>query len=123
MEQLNEEKVKMWLFRVAYHAFIDHKRKQKRSVIKDNDFFAQLKEEQSTEAQAVLNDQIRELKVWIDKLPEKQKNAVLLVDFHDLSYSDASAIMEVSVAHVKILLFRGRQFLRQQKVERVESDE
>ncbi|MBB6451745.1 RNA polymerase sigma factor (sigma-70 family) [Salirhabdus euzebyi] len=113
----------MWLFRVAYHAFIDHKRKQKRSVIKDNDFFAQLKEEQSTEAQAVLNDQIRELKVWIDKLPEKQKNAVLLVDFHDLSYSDASAIMEVSVAHVKILLFRGRQFLRQQKVERVESDE
>ncbi|SES94766.1 RNA polymerase sigma-70 factor, ECF subfamily [Salinibacillus kushneri] len=62
-----------------------------------------------------MKNQILELKEMLKTLPAKQKHAILLADFHDLSYKESASIMEVSLSHFKILLFRGRQTLRQQK--------
>jgi len=50
-------------------------------------------------------------------LPEKQKHAVLLHDFHELSYAEAATIMNVSLANFKVVLFRGRQAMRRKKGE------
>jgi len=50
-------------------------------------------------------------------LPEKQKHAVLLHDFHELSYAEAAAVMDISLANYKVALFRGRQAMRKKKGE------
>ncbi|SES94734.1 RNA polymerase sigma-70 factor, ECF subfamily [Salinibacillus kushneri] len=40
IEELNDQKMKPWLFKVAYHVFIDHMRKNKRPNCKIPDLFS-----------------------------------------------------------------------------------
>ena len=48
----------------------------------------------------------------IEKLPEKQKTALILSVMEQLSYDEISLIMETTVSSVESLLFRARQNLR-----------
>jgi len=48
----------------------------------------------------------------IDKLPEKQRAAVLLHKYHDLDYGEISQILECSESALKSLLFRAYETLR-----------
>lgn len=52
IEELHDEKVKPWLFRVAHHVFIDHHRREKRHVVKDELFFRQFTNDASAEKKA-----------------------------------------------------------------------
>jgi RNA polymerase sigma-70 factor (ECF subfamily) len=45
-------------------------------------------------------------------LPEQFLNAILLRDFHDMSYQEIAAILDVPVGTVMSRLSRGRQLLR-----------
>ncbi|MRG86811.1 sigma-70 family RNA polymerase sigma factor [Salinibacillus xinjiangensis] len=112
IEELHEENLKPWLFRVAHNTFIDHHRKNKRNIVKDKQFFQQIKGKASTEHEALQNLEIWEITNLLNNLSEKQRHAVLLTDFHDLSYQDAATIMKISISHFKVVLFRGRQALR-----------
>lgn len=38
LEDCKDEKIKPWLFRVAYNAFVDYKRKEGRSTVQSEDF-------------------------------------------------------------------------------------
>ena len=48
----------------------------------------------------------------IDKLPEKQRAAVLLHKYQELDYSEISRILECSESALKSLLFRAYETLR-----------
>jgi len=63
----------------------------------------------------VIQEEIQEIICTIQDLPEKHKYAVLLHDFHELSYSEAAQVMNVPQPHFKVLLFRGRQAIRKRK--------
>ncbi|MGM1045613.1 RNA polymerase sigma-70 factor, ECF subfamily [Paenibacillus uliginis N3/975] len=115
LENCKDDQVKPWLFRVAYHAFIDAKRKNKRTIIQDIGFFNTLSQPSTLEKQVMEQERWDELKLAIDELPEQQKQAILLYEFHQMSYQEASDLMKVGLSHFKILLFRARQKLRQQK--------
>ncbi|PAV29369.1 hypothetical protein CIL05_10895 [Virgibacillus profundi] len=104
---------KAWLFRVAHNTYIDYLRKNKRFVIKEQDYFHQIKTlEKSIEDQYLSKEMLDDLRLSLDKLPVKQKQAILLADFNNLSYKEAAEILEVTPNYFKILLFRARQKLR-----------
>ena len=48
----------------------------------------------------------------VDKLPEKQRAAVLLHKYQDLDYGEISKILECSESALKSLLFRAYETLR-----------
>lgn len=118
LENYNGEHVKTWLFTVARNTFIDHYRKQKRTILKDWSFFRQYRDKHKQPLeQVVLDEQIQHVIHLFEHLPEKQKQAVLLRDFHDFSYKEGARVMNISVANFKVLLFRGRQAIRKRKVD------
>lgn len=113
LEDCHEERVKPWLFKVAYHVFIDYKRKGSRNSIVPTDFFERISDSHNTENVLVNQELWEEIHQAIGRLPTNQQQALLLYDFHDLSYQEAADIMEISLSHFKIVLFRARQQLRQ----------
>lgn len=56
-----------------------------------------------------MQEKLKEINYFIDRLPENQKQAILLCDFNGLSYKEASEIMNISLSYFKVLLFRARQ--------------
>lgn len=114
LEDCREDRIKPWLFRVAYNAFIDYTRKAHRNIATEAGFFDTLPHPETTEAVLIRQERMEELAVSVGELPEAQRHALLLHDFHGISYKDAAVIMDVSLPKYKILIFRARQRLREQ---------
>jgi RNA polymerase sigma-70 factor (ECF subfamily) len=57
-----------------------------------------------------LADRIR---AWIDELPGRQRDVVLLRDVEGMSSEDVCAVLEISEGNQRVLLHRGRSRLRQ----------
>ena len=53
----------------------------------------------------------------IGALPERQREAILLVHYQDLSGADAAAVLDISVEALESLLARGRRTLRSRLAE------
>ncbi|MNN99179.1 RNA polymerase sigma factor SigM [compost metagenome] len=62
------------------------------------------------------------MRIAVGELPDNQRNALLLHDFHGLSYREASDIMDVGLSQYKILIFRARQKLREAERRRNEHE-
>ena len=116
IETYNGENVKAWLFTVAHHAFIDHYRKHKRTVIKEQSFFSLFLDKKKALVDMIIDhEEVQDIINMVKDLPEKHQYAVLLHDFHGLSYNEAAQVMDVKQSHFKVLLFRGRQAIRKRK--------
>lgn len=48
----------------------------------------------------------------LQKLPEKQRLAIILSRYHEMSYDEISQTLKISVAATKTLIFRGRETLK-----------
>lgn len=55
-----------------------------------------------------------ELKTALDRLPQEQRLAVLLIDVQDFSYADTASVLEVSPGTVASRVARGRAALRRE---------
>ena len=53
-----------------------------------------------------------ELKAAIHSLPEKERTAIVLREYHDLEYKEIAEILGCPLGSVKVLIFRARQRLR-----------
>ncbi|MFT8319982.1 MAG: sigma-70 family RNA polymerase sigma factor [Bacillus sp. (in: firmicutes)] len=116
LESYRGENVKTWLFTVAYNAFIDHYRKHKKTVIQEQDFFTGYVDKKKSVVEEILvREEVEEIIASLKDLPEKHKIAVLLSDFHGLTTSEAAKVMNVKQSYFKVLLFRGRQAIRQRR--------
>ncbi|WP_409340681.1 sigma-70 family RNA polymerase sigma factor [Paenibacillus sp. MBLB4367] len=113
LEDCKEDKIKPWLFRVAYNAFVDYKRKESRSTVQDPEFFQRLGHSDTPEKAVLRQERWNELGRVLAELSDKQRQALLLYDFGRLSYQEASEMMGISLSHFKILLFRARNRLRE----------
>lgn len=114
LESFSGERVKPWLFRVAYNTFVDYTRKQKKVSPVDCSLFENQAGSRTLEDEVLGREQFKEIESIIKGLPENQRQAILLYDFSGLSYSEASEVMNVSINHFKILLFRARQRIREE---------
>jgi RNA polymerase sigma-70 factor (ECF subfamily) len=66
------------------------------------------------EAQLIETEQGRAVAAAIARLPERQREAILLVHYQDLSGADAAAVLDISIEALESLLARGRRTLRAQ---------
>ncbi len=56
--------------------------------------------------------ELRDLAKALERLPEEQRQAVLLVGYEGLAYKEAAAVLEIPIGTVMSRLSRGREALR-----------
>ena len=106
VKDVNNDKVKSYLFTAAYHQTIDVVRKQKPSI----DFSEQTSV--YTEERYDLIDVQEILKKAVDLLPADQRSVILLRDFEGYSYQEIAEIIKLTESQVKVYLFRARKFMK-----------
>ncbi|WP_246096146.1 RNA polymerase sigma factor [Paenibacillus sinopodophylli] len=109
MDSYKGERVKP----LPHHALIDYKRKEKRSSPQEAPYFEKLQSKVTPEMLFLVKERLYELGKFIGRLPDKQKQALLLHDWHELSYAESSDIMGIGLSHYKVVLYQARQTLRQ----------
>lgn len=106
VEDVNFEKVKSYLFTSAYHAMVDLSRKEKR-VGEYNE--AKVKRmghnDQYSDAKEILD-------AAVEKLPDIQRQMILLRDYEGYSYEEIGEIAGLNESQVKVYIFRARKFLK-----------
>lgn len=119
LEDCPPDNVKPWLFRVAYNSFIDNQRKNKRSSPLETEVLNNIIDPGNTEKEFLIKEQLSLVQRVMEKMPEKQREALKLCVFKGLAYKEAAEIMGVSLSHIKILVFRARQALKE-NIERMD---
>lgn len=102
--------VHSWLYRVTYNLCIDALRKHKPEVAIDDQ--QHLVGRENAEEALVQASRKRAIDQALASLPERQRTAIVLCNYHGLSNRDAGAIMEISVDALESLLSRARRKLR-----------
>ena len=107
-ERIEFEKCRSYLFTVAYHNFIDGVRKMKRIT---------RMEEHHEEMQAAPDRSYKGvneiLEQALNKLPQIQKDVVLLRDYEGYDYEEIGKITGLNESQVKVYIFRARQTLKE----------
>ncbi len=104
-----EAKVSTWLYRVTANACTDRLRKRRTVALEAAPELAD--EAPSVEAGLIANDRQHALHAAMACLPERQRNALVLRHFEELSNPDIASALETSVEAVESLLARGRRAL------------
>ena len=116
-----EAKFSTWLYTVARNRSIDQLRKRKGMIsfwMKTQDG-AESKEWEMEDKNAFSQKDLEKkeagemVRKAIQQLPLEQKEAIVLREYQNLSYEQISQILDCSLEKVKILIFRGREQLRE----------
>ena len=103
-------KFSTWIFKIARNLLIDEINKRKRRpsevVIEDYHHF-------STGETDTYGEIVESLSLELQKIPEKQKTALLLRVQQEWSYREIANFMNVSESNVKTLIHRARLSLRE----------
>ena len=99
-----------WLHRVVTNLCIDRLRKR-RTVQLDEDFDMP-DDSPDPEATLVQGELSGRVKVALEKLPDRQKTAIMLSHYQGMSNIETAEIMDVSIEAVESLLARGRRALK-----------
>jgi RNA polymerase sigma factor (sigma-70 family) len=105
--QVENEKCRSFLFTVAYNTMIDHIRKNKRVVLKDEfNENALGSNNQQQNAKRVLNEAL-------SRLSETARSLVMLKDYEGYNYAEIGEITGLNESQVKVYLHRARLQLRE----------
>ncbi|EOP42590.1 RNA polymerase sigma factor [Bacillus mycoides] len=102
------EEIRPWLFTIAYNAFIDWYRKEKKYKTTQIKEF-HLPNVPSTEHSYFVKHEIASWLQSISSLPLERRNVLLLRDYYGFSYKEIAEMTGLSLAKVKIELHRGRK--------------
>ncbi|MBI1208757.1 MAG: RNA polymerase sigma factor [Azospirillum sp.] len=109
--QDGEAQFRTWLYRVVVNLCLDRQRRPKTAPLEDaGDVFDPRPD--SLELVAASETE-RLIARALDELPPKQKAALVLCYYSEVSGAEAARILEVSESAVESLLVRGRRGLRQ----------
>lgn len=110
VESYKKEKIKPWLFKVAYHTFIDFLRKDKRlTYYGDITFLEGNSEIRSAEEEYLVRNSVDHWFKILETLPVSKRNIVLLRDYYHFSYQEIADMLDISLSKVKITIFRSRK--------------
>lgn len=95
-------KSKSYLFTIAYHQMIDHLRKTKRVLLRE-EF-----REEARVSDRLPNNLKKVLEVALSRLNDIQRSLVLLKDYEGYSYEEIGQITGLNESQVKVYLHRAR---------------
>jgi RNA polymerase sigma-70 factor (ECF subfamily) len=102
-----------WLHRIAHNLCIDALRKMNKvSACSDDDIAELLDDHESAEQELSLESRQLQLHDAIATLPERQRSALILAHFQDLSNKEVAEILDISVDALESLLSRARRTLK-----------
>jgi RNA polymerase sigma factor (sigma-70 family) len=104
---VDNAKCKSFLFTVAYNTMIDHIRKNKRIVLKD-DFG-----ETALGSGNQQSNTKRILQEALSQLNERDRSLVMLKDYEGYNYAEIGQITNLNESQVKVYLHRARLQLRE----------
>ena len=97
-----------WLFALARNACIDRLRYRQRHPTEP----LESAPEPATAATEI-NDTGEHIAAAIAELPEDQRTAIVLAEYHDMSYAEIAGVLRCSEKAVESRLYRAKQTLRQ----------
>ncbi|MFC4411613.1 sigma-70 family RNA polymerase sigma factor [Chungangia koreensis] len=103
------KEIKPWLFKVGYYTYIDRYRKEKQVAPKEDFDMIDLK---TPETVVMENDSFQRLLLYLDRIKQIEKQAILLCDVHDCTNEQAAEILNLNLNTLKSHLSRGRKKLR-----------
>jgi RNA polymerase sigma-70 factor (ECF subfamily) len=109
-----ESAVATWLFRIARNTYLQSLRRPAATRIPTDDLLAIPDAGNSGDpvGQFTAHEQRTLIGLALAQLPEKQRSILLLRDAEELSYAEIASVLEISLAAVKINLYRARQSFR-----------
>jgi RNA polymerase sigma-70 factor (ECF subfamily) len=109
--QFPGESIKSWLLTVAHNLYVDYVKKNRKLNFSGDDLLNGAEAQDFTCGLMLRESTIAAFKL-IAKLPENQRQAVLLCLVNELTYREAGDIMGNSVSSVTNLIYRARKALR-----------
>ncbi len=108
-----ESKLSTWLYRIAYHAAVDHFRKKRRLMpaIAHHDL-KELEDPTQPEQQVIQNENLETVRRCIIRLKPDYRTAIILRDIKHYAYQEISEAMKLPVGTVKSHVSRARRQLR-----------
>jgi RNA polymerase sigma-70 factor (ECF subfamily) len=115
-------KFKTWIFKIAHNACMSTFRKAKRMrsmwfFKKDEGSYVQRDIPDPADIpseQMKKEEDRRRIQAAIAHLPDAQKGALILREYHAMNYAQIAEVMECSLQNVKVLIYRARNALRDQ---------
>lgn len=112
-----EAKLSTWIYRITVSKCLDALKKQKRKKRISNlknllpiDLFGHLKAPNSqTDQQLIEQDNLNEIQIALNKLPENQRIAFTLSKIDGFTNSEIAEIMAVSLLAVESLIYRAKK--------------
>ena len=100
-----------WFYRVVVNLCLDYKKKKRPSLLVDDTWVA---DERDTHEETMLHEEKqRWLDAQIDALPERQRTALNLCFYEELSNQEAAEIMGVRLKALQSLLIRAKTALKE----------
>ncbi len=104
-----QAKVSTWLYRVTLNLCLDRKRKKKPDALSD---VAEPEDDAASVVDRMQDDARKDaLQVALSKLPDRQREAVILRHIEELSNPEIAGVMGISIEAVESLTARGKRAL------------
>lgn len=103
-----------WIYRVATNLCIDMQRKNKRQPVHAAQDFdvTPTQATDKTDLQVQITERREHIEEALDLLPERNRTALVLVYYQEMSNKEAADTMGVSVKAIEALLVRSRKMLK-----------
>lgn len=107
--EVRQAKLSTWIFQIAVRLLQDEGRRKGRMAIAATDELAS--NEPDPERRSAAKEQLSRLEQAAASLPDEQRIALVLFEFHDMDHREIARVTGCSPITVKTRIFRARRFL------------
>jgi len=124
----HQGKFLQWAMRISYNMCVDHFRKSKRrtkvSPTETFDIFDVLESPEENMEQHMIKSQIyKKIRKVVDRLPEEQREVVILRHYADMSFKEIAQLTHVSIntalGRMRYALINMRKVIEEEKIQLV----
>jgi RNA polymerase sigma-70 factor, ECF subfamily len=113
-----DSKLSSWIYRITVNTCLNWERRKKLTywvsldfLLESKDKFEPLSEEATPDQHLEQSETEQFVQNSIQTLPHRQKTALILHRYENLSYEEIAHVMEISLSAVESLLFRAKENL------------